>query len=58
MNMELYPESKSLKMALLKADGLFDTFIDVASIIPITPFDYREVHRVLSFVSLICFGSV
>ena len=46
MKMDLHPKSKNLKLSILKADGLFDIFMDVNAIIPLTPFDYRELHNV------------
>eukprot|EP00831_Metopus_contortus_P006404 TRINITY_DN12441_c0_g1_i4.p2 TRINITY_DN12441_c0_g1~~TRINITY_DN12441_c0_g1_i4.p2 ORF type:complete len:132 (+),score=23.51 TRINITY_DN12441_c0_g1_i4:219-614(+) len=44
MKMDLLPESKHLKLEVLKADGLYTRLMDLSAVIPITPFDYREVH--------------
>ena len=46
MNMDLFEELKVLKFSILRADGLYKTYFYIDSIIPITPYDYRETHRV------------
>ena len=52
MKLDLKPEEKMLNFSLLSPDGLKDTALTIDTIIPITPFDYREMHKVCYFVIL------
>ncbi len=46
MKMDLHLPSNYLRLSFLRADGLFETYTDLQSVIPVTPFDYRNAHRV------------
>ena len=52
MNLDLKPDEKMLQFSFLDADGLKETALTIDTIIPITPFDYRECHRVRSVMIL------
>lgn len=38
--MELYPNSEYLKMHILRMGGVYEMFVPLKQVVPITPYDY------------------
>ena len=49
LRMEAFPESKFLKLHILRLGGVFELYVPLSEMVPITPYDYWCVSWVLFF---------